>query len=359
MKTASVVRRAVLLILSEIAVVAVLGFFVEGLSRGALHAGLVPESELRFPAPLIVRPHPFIGFSLRELAIRGAGQPFEHHINRQGYRGALFTAKTPQTFRVLCVGDSVVYGDNLADGETLPFRLEESLKEIVKTKNIEVINAGVLQYTSAETFAALALRGIDTSPDVVVFYQGANDVAPRLVRPFKSDYSHFRSVWVRDSEQRADKFLEASDGYVTLRWLAGVYPNAMHIDYYTTRPLAKSTQKERESGFFRSGNDAFLHNEAAGTALARAAGARSLIVATSYNEQFPDNAGFLKQMIEQNRRKQSQTAAKQGANFYELPPEFASEPRNFRDNVHFTADGAKTAAAHIAYEMARLNWLPK
>lgn len=332
---------------------------VEGLSRLLIGAGLVPRQELRMRSPLVVRPHPFLGFVLREGATRGKDTDTPQLINRQGWRGQVVGEKAPDIYRVMCVGDSVVYGDSLAEPDTMPARLAEKLKSLITTKKVEVVNAGVLQYTSAETLAALALRGVDLRPDAVIFYQGANDVAPRLVRPFHSDYSHFRNVWIDDPEYRSDRTLEESDGYVTLRWLAGIYPAASRIDYYTIKNLPKSTAPERELAFNRSGNDAFCRNEAAGVAVARSVGARSLIVATASNLSHEDKYSFFSRMIEENRRKQGKTATEQGANFYELPAEFSKNAANFRDNVHFTAAGASAAADNIAAEMQRLGWLPK
>lgn len=352
-------RRIGLFLISEILLLLIAAIIIEGVSRAAIHFGLVPREDLRMRGQLVVRPHPFLGFCLREQATRGGDPATVQKINNQGYRGKPITTKAADEYRVLCVGDSVMYGDSLGEEDTLPARLEETLTLQIKTKKVRVINAGVLQYTSAETLAAIALRGIDLRPDAVIFYQGANDVAPRLVRPFKSDYSHYRNVWERDSERRADKRLETFDGYVTLRWLAGIYPGAGRIDYYTTRPFPKVTYDEQKFAFYKSGNETFLRNEAAGVALARSVGARSLIVATASNVTKEDGGSFFTLMINENRRKQGQVAAKQGANFYELPDDFSKNPANFRDNVHFTADGARAAAQHIAGEMIKLGWTPK
>lgn len=352
-------RRFLTILGAELLLLLLIAVAIEGISIAAIAAGLVPGAELRMKGPMIVRPHPLIGFVLREGARRGTGTDAEQIVNNRGYRGAEPGPRGPGLLRVLCVGDSVMYGDSLPEGDTLPARIEELLRDKVGPRRVEVINAGVLQYTSAETLVALALRGIDLQPDIVIFYQGANDVAPRLVRPFRNDYYHYRNVWEADTEMRADLRLEASSGYVTLRWLAGIYPAAGRIDAYTTRPLTPTTQNEKEFAFNRSGNEAFLRNEAAGVALARSCGARSLIVATPYNASLADSHSFLGRMMSENKRKQLDAAAKQGANFVAMPDGFGKDASNFRDSVHLTAAGAKAVAKQIVDEMDKLGWLVK
>jgi lysophospholipase L1-like esterase len=352
-------RRVALVIGAECVLLAVLALAIEGLSRAAIALDIVRGSELRARGNPVVRPHPFLGFCLRENATRNRGTDECQIINKNGYRGEPVGPKAPGAFRVLCVGDSVMYGDNLAEADTLPARLEELLRLKAKDRRIEVVNAGVLQYTSAETLASLMLRGLDLKPDVVIFYQGANDVAPRLVRPFRPDYSHYRAVWEKDFTERADRELEASDGYVTLRWLAGVYPAARQIDAFTVKSLPKTNPEEQRLAFYRSGEDTFLRNEAAGVALARSAGARSLIVSTIYNEKRRDSSYYLVQMLEANKRKQGNVAKQQGANFLELPAELNNNEQYFRDNVHFSRDGARAVAGRIAAEIEKLGWLPK
>ncbi|HKE01909.1 MAG TPA: SGNH/GDSL hydrolase family protein, partial [Planctomycetota bacterium] len=160
---------------AEIAVVAIVILSIEIASRAAIALAIVPEAELRLRAPLVVRPHPFLGFCLREGAVRAAGTPQEQRIGPHGFRGRALGPKTPETFRIVCLGDSVTYGDALGETETLPFALEAILRAEA-SKPVEVLNAAVLQATSAETFASTALRLVDLEPDVAVIYEGGNDI---------------------------------------------------------------------------------------------------------------------------------------------------------------------------------------
>ncbi|MFN0205839.1 MAG: SGNH/GDSL hydrolase family protein [Planctomycetota bacterium] len=351
-------RNITTILITELLLLGLLVIFVEAAAAGAIAIGIIRGTELRFQGEMVVRPHPFIGFSLREGATRAHGDE-KQVINFRGYRGRLAGPKTPNEYRILCVGDSVMYGDMLGESDTLPAQLEEILKSKVTTKKVTVINGGVLAYTSAETLVSMALRGIDMRPDAVIFYEGPNDVAPRLVQQFRPDYSHYRSVWEKDYTERADRSLEFSDGYVALRWLANVYPAARQIDAFTVRSMPKITEVEKKLAFFRSGNDAFLRNEAAAVALARASGARSLIVSAASNDARKNDIYYLTQMFEANKREQDKVAKKQGANFLELPSEINKTEKYFRDHVHFSKEGARAVAEIIAREMEALGWIPK
>src|SRR4030095_3147421 len=106
-------------------------------------------------------------FALRENAVRGADTPAEQRIGTHGFRGAPLAPKSPVTFRIACIGDSITYGDGLGESQTMPVMLQRILQARYPRRRIDVLNAGVLQYTSAETFAALALRVLDYKPDIV------------------------------------------------------------------------------------------------------------------------------------------------------------------------------------------------
>lgn len=337
----------------ELALAAAVVVAVEALARAAIAAGLVPRRELRLPAPLVVKPHPFLAFALREGAVRAAGTPSEHRIGPHGYRGRPLGPKEPAAFRVACVGDSITYGDALGEGETVPEALEAALRARWPRRRVETLNAGVLQYSSAETFAALALRVIDAKPDVVVFLEGANDVAPRLVDGFRADYAHYRAVWTRDAPEARDHCLEWSDGYATLRWLAHVFPARGRIDWYTIRPAPARGDAEMAEAFARSSPEPFARNQRAGVALAAAAGARALIVAPAVNLAMLPRDAPMAACLEQFRREQ---ASIEGAAFLDLSSAFEGQRGILRDPVHLTPEGARRVAARIAAEIDARGW---
>ncbi len=91
-------------------------------------------------------------------------------INRHGARGdAHDVARTPATFRVLCVGGSTTYGAGVGDAQTMPAALERALaRDAPADRSVETWNLGTSAYTLAQA-AHLARAKLDAlRPDVVV-----------------------------------------------------------------------------------------------------------------------------------------------------------------------------------------------
>jgi len=104
----------------------------------------------------------------------------ESTINSLGFRGGEPPAgKEDGEFRVLCLGDSVVFGLNLKDAETVPVRLEAALRAepALAGRKVSVVNGAVPGFGAVQGLRALErLRFVE--PDVVVFWFGMNDAKP-------------------------------------------------------------------------------------------------------------------------------------------------------------------------------------
>jgi len=97
-------------------------------------------------------------------------------INKRGFRGNDFEDKTlPGTYRVLCLGDSCVFGFGVDEGDTFPVRLTAGLEAVCPACRFEVINMGVPGYTSRQG-VELAKRWIPRlKPNAVIIAYGTND----------------------------------------------------------------------------------------------------------------------------------------------------------------------------------------
>jgi lysophospholipase L1-like esterase len=119
-------------------------------------------------------------------------------VNALGFRGPEIPREKPDgTVRIACLGGSTTFGSKQTeDGLTYPRRLEELLRASVPSARIEVVNAGVHGWTSAETFINFQMRVLELSPDAVVVYEGINDVFA-LAAPEQggADYLGFRRRW--------------------------------------------------------------------------------------------------------------------------------------------------------------------
>lgn len=93
-------------------------------------------------------------------------------INRFGLRGALPAVPKPTgRVRVLALGGSTTFGYSVGDGEDWPSRLGSLLGD-----GHEVINAGRPGATTFRNFAYLRDHLLRLEPDVVVLYEGFNDL---------------------------------------------------------------------------------------------------------------------------------------------------------------------------------------
>jgi lysophospholipase L1-like esterase len=97
-------------------------------------------------------------------------------LNEDGFRSAPIPAvKRAGVLRIACIGDSWTFGMNVNQDQTYPARLEALLKQERPASEVEVINFGVLGYSSFQGLELLKRRVLDLHPDVLVIGFGMND----------------------------------------------------------------------------------------------------------------------------------------------------------------------------------------
>lgn len=165
-----------------------------------------------------------------------------HFINNQGFVGREVQKKKPEgVYRIICLGGSATANfENSDDNHTFPAQLERILSDKLRSKNIEVLNAGIRGYNTAEILIYLSLNLLDYQPDMIIFYEAFNDLLPNSYPNFSSDYSHFRRpAWYGLIHKRSliEKIFEHSLIFVVIRsWITNY--NEIHnvIAYSTKRP---------------------------------------------------------------------------------------------------------------------------
>ena len=90
------------------------------------------------------------------------------------------------------MGGSTTYAVYLPWHQSYPYYLQTELRKRFATDRIEVINAGLIGSTSAESFHRLPTQVLGLDPDMVVIYHGYNDLLPRVFNDYQEDYYHFR-----------------------------------------------------------------------------------------------------------------------------------------------------------------------
>lgn len=97
--------------------------------------------------------------------------------NKEGFRGVDVPVipKPEGVFRILCLGASNVFGYGVEDDQsTWPERVEQSL--IKKGYKVESLNLGCPGTNSSQALVFFSLIGKKYDPDLIIFYQGWNDL---------------------------------------------------------------------------------------------------------------------------------------------------------------------------------------
>jgi lysophospholipase L1-like esterase len=139
-------------------------------------------------------PHPYLSYSPTPNYRKG--QTFHNSL---GYRSDEFSLEKPGgVYRIVALGGSSTYDVRIENNaQTFTAQLEKLLKEEYGYQNVQVINAGVPGYNSWEMLVNLEFRVLDLDPDLVIIYEGTNDVHARLVEPsaYRGDDSGRRRAW--------------------------------------------------------------------------------------------------------------------------------------------------------------------
>lgn len=151
---------------------------------------------------LLFQPHPYLVGSPIPSASETRGE-VTVSINSRGFRGPeLRATNSDSSLVVLALGGSTTFGTRVDQGQTWPGHLQSELQaSLVDTplqgRNAEVVNGGVPGYTSAENIVQLSLQGVHLRPDLVIIYQGINDLHTANSPNLTTDYSNFhgRSQW--------------------------------------------------------------------------------------------------------------------------------------------------------------------
>ena len=114
-------------------------------------------------------------------------RPVAHYpFNAQGFKSRLMTVpKPPGTLRVICYGDSNTDGPSL--GRSWPARLQTVIDARAEHvgRHVEVVNGGVVGYSSYQGLLLFREEVARYEPDVVLFSFGWNDAARAIDVPDK------------------------------------------------------------------------------------------------------------------------------------------------------------------------------
>lgn len=102
-----------------------------------------------------------------------------HHrvqLNSLGFRSPEVGEKVEGELRVLAVGDSLLYGQGVADDETIAHYMQGLLEERHPEREVNVINAGHRAYDTRQELGVVREYGAQLQPDVVLVFWFWNDL---------------------------------------------------------------------------------------------------------------------------------------------------------------------------------------
>ncbi len=186
-------------------------------------------------------PHPYLGYALipKYRTSKEATQQVTH--NSLGFRGKETTwEKPPGVYRIVTTGGSSVYGQSeSSDAAVWSQELEEIIQAERPGFRVEVVNLGVMGWSTHEMLINLAVRGLDLSPDLVIVYEAINDMRCALYTPggpVQHDNTQWRDAWRADRPSAIEKFAAKSRTYLVMRrWFTNYTAQRVDLGYYAIK----------------------------------------------------------------------------------------------------------------------------
>lgn len=137
--------------------------------------------------------------------------------NSLGFRGKEIPKKKKNNeLRILVLGDSITWEEYLQEEETYVYLIEKYLRERNFTRDINVINAGVLDLGIEEEMDILTEQGLSIRPDIVILAFYLNDSRPSWGFPQETEHKG----WLRRHSLLFNKIYEKIklDKWLRKKW---------------------------------------------------------------------------------------------------------------------------------------------
>jgi lysophospholipase L1-like esterase len=264
-------------------------------------------------------------------------------------------ARTPGVPRIACLGGSTTESGNEQSSDGSYPRLLERTLEQRTGRDFEVLNAGVSGWTSAEMLVAWFLTLQDFAPDVVVLHEGVNDIPPRELADFRSDYSHWRKPIQTRAASGLERWLvRGSDLYVYYRLRAGRAPDIRLV----STDLSGPKEPLMDEGKLPHETSLPFRRNIASIARSAQADGRLVLLMTMPSSASASVGEFWRYGIEENNRHLRELGAELGLVLVDAAQAFQARPeleQQFTDIVHLKPPGNQAKAELVADALA--SWI--
>ncbi len=142
---------------------------------------------------------------------------WEISLNSLGFRDVEFQRKKPPSvFRIICLGDSWTFGANVGQDQAYPQQLSRLLQYEFPEADFEVLNLGVLGYSSFQGMDLLKLTAFDLDPDFIVIAFAMNDSSMAGYRD--KDMPNYKEI--KTTAQGISQLLDKSEIYQLVKYIA-------------------------------------------------------------------------------------------------------------------------------------------
>lgn len=283
---------------------------------------------------------------------------YHNHLGMRDHRPLTHKEKV---IRIVVIGGTAVYSPALGDNrETFTARLEGKLNQHYQDQldgtHIQVVNAGMVGATSAESLLRLIFFVSEVEPDLVVIHHGISDLWPRSIGRMQSDYGNYVAPWDTTRFREPHRplasalALKIAEQSVLLTALAR-HLGVPSIDIIqATRNIRASVQNLR-----RNDTRYFERNTRFMIAISRSLGAKVLLVDNivleswtgSYRIAVPEHNAVLKRL-----------AAEEGTYFYEFSREPLDHPEAAEIGKQLNREESELKAELFFEELVRTGLIP-
>jgi lysophospholipase L1-like esterase len=288
----------------------------------------------------------------------------EYHVNRFGFRGVLpAIPKPPGLTRVVCLGGSTTFGYTVSDGEEYPALLGRRLGA-----GVEVVNAARPGATTYRNHPYLRDRLLALEPDVLLFYEGYNDLW-RSVQRHRQEQTDYAAVDADLPPTAEPLDLGSPREWTTLPSFLAERLGFRLEERLRPRPLPRRSPDR--FAFHPAIVRIYEKNLRAMVRLARSRGAQPVLAtfATADDAALPaaEREKRLRYVLHQNRDLDVETAA-EGIEIYrgitrrvageesvplvDLATILSGDARLFVDTIHFSPEGERRMAQVLGDALA-------
>lgn len=285
--------------------------------------------------------------------------------NSLGYRGPDVAIPKPDgVYRIVALGGSTTYSSATTSADSYPSQLQTILRDDYGYANVEVVNGGFIGYTSWETLVNFEFRVLELEPDMILLYEGVNDITPREQISVDCYRGHnplrglnpARGFWIE-----RDAPLSSSALYrllaINLHWMPD--PSAINSAFDLPKADCQNDALPVEQRVADNPPVYFERNLRSIIAIAQANNIQPVFSTWAYYLK-QDRPEYWRKEVDENNVIVKQVAESMNVPLYDLITEMPLQPEYWSaDGIHLFPPGTHEQAEEYAAFLDDQNLLPK